>query len=88
MCAITALLKLVSHEESAEPTSLANKEFDIELEKNNVAKSFSLYKERRFTKLGYTARAIVECLPQFRNVLNNSTHANMLTEALQLVHRK
>ena len=79
----TALLKLVSHEESAEPTSLA-KEFDIELEKDNVAKSFSLYKERRFTNLGYTAGEIVECLPQFRNVLNNSTHANMLTEACSL----
>ena len=41
MCTITALLKLVSHEESAESTSLANKEFDIELEKDNTAKSHS-----------------------------------------------
>ena len=84
MCTITALLKLVSHEESAESTSLANKEFGIELEKDNTAKSLYMYKEHHFTKLGYTARAIVECLPQFRNVLNNSTHANMLTEACSL----
>ena len=43
-----------------------DKEFDLELEKTGQAKSFSLYKERRFTKLGYTAEAIVECLPIFR----------------------
>ena len=83
MCAIMALLKLVSNEESAKPTSLA-KEFDIQLEKDNVAKSFSLYKERRFTKFGYMAAAIVECIPQFIKVLNQTTHSNMLTEACRL----
>lgn len=59
------LLKLVSHEESAKPTSLA-KEFDIQLEKDGVNKSFSLYKERRFTKLGYTAGAIVNAFPNLQ----------------------
>ncbi len=46
--AMKALLKLVSHEDSAKPTSVA-KEFDIQLEKDGVSKSF---KERRFTNLG------------------------------------
>ena len=39
--AMKALLKLVSHEESAKPTSLA-KEFDLQLEKDGVCKSLSL----------------------------------------------
>ena len=83
MCAIKALMKLVSNEESAKPTSLA-KEFDIELEKDGQAKSLSLYKERRFTKLGYTAGAILECLPQFNAILEQTTKCNMLTEACKL----
>ena len=48
---MTVLLKIPSHEESATLTSLA-KEFDIILEEDNVTKLFTLYKERRFTKLG------------------------------------
>ena len=83
VCAMKALLKLVSHEDSAKPTSLA-KEFDIQLEKDGVSKSFSLYKERRFTKLGYTAGALVECLPQFKKILEQTPKTNMLTEACKL----
>ena len=81
--AMKALLKLVSNEESAKPTSLS-KEFDMQLEKDGVHKSFSLYKERRFTKLGYTAGAIVECLPQFREILKKTSHTNMLVRACKL----
>ena len=51
VCAITALLKLVANEQSAKPTSLAT-EFELILEEDCIAKTFSLYKERRFTKLG------------------------------------
>ena len=61
LCAMTALLKLASHEESVKPTSLT-KEFDIMLEEDNVTKLFSLYKERIFTKLDYTAGSIVNCI--------------------------
>ena len=77
MCAITALMKLVSTEESAKPTSL--------LEKTRHAKSLSLYKECRFTKLGYTAEAIIECLPQFHAILEQTTKCNML-RSLQALH--
>ena len=71
------------YEDSAKPTSLA-KEFDIQLEKDRVSKSFSLYKERRFTKLGYTAGALVDCLPQFKKILEHTPKTNMLTEACKL----
>ena len=40
-----AMLKLVSNEESANPTHLS-KEFDIQLEEDGMCKSLSLYKER------------------------------------------
>ena len=83
ICAMKAMLKLVANEESAKPTSLA-KEFDVQLEEDGVSKPLSLYKERRFTKLGYTAGAIVECLPQFREVLNKAKKSNMLSEACKL----
>ena len=76
-------MKLVSHEESAKPTSLF-KECDMQLEKDGVHKSLSLYEERRFTKLGYTAGEIVECIPQFEKILEETTHQNMLVEACAL----
>ena len=38
LAALKAMLKLVSHEESAKPTSLS-KEFDLQLEKDGLAKS-------------------------------------------------
>ena len=63
-------MKLVSNEESAKPTSIA-KEINLELEKW-PGKSFSLYKERRFTKLGYTVGSIWECFPIFEAILDQS----------------
>lgn len=74
VCAMNALLTLVSNEVSGKPTSLSKK-FDIILEEDQVSKSFSLYKEMRFTKLGYTAGAIVDCIPQFTRLLTRS-HLN------------
>ena len=83
LCATTALLKLVSHEERAKPTSLA-KNFDIILEEDDVTKSFSLYKERRFTKLGYTAGSIIDGIPQFEKLLSETTYNNSLVQACRL----
>ena len=83
LCALTALQKLVSHEESAKPTPLA-KNFDIMLEEDDVTKSFSLYKERRFTKLGYTAGSIIDCIPQFEKRLSETTYNNSLVQACRL----
>ena len=57
VAALKAILKLVSHESDGTNTSLAN-QFDIILESYGVHKSFSLYKERRFTRLGYQAGAV------------------------------
>ena len=76
---MTALLKLVAHEQSKKPTSLVN-DFELILEEDGISKKFSLYKERRFTKFEYTAKAIADCIPQFEKLLNTS-YNNMLVQA-------
>ena len=67
LAAIKALLKLVAKGGDGKTTSLGD-DFDQILEEDNVYKSYSLYKERRFSKLGYSAGAIYDCLPQFQKL--------------------
>lgn len=81
--AIQALLQLVAKGGDGKSTSLAD-EFDLVLEEDGVSKSYSLYKEKRFTKLGYTAGAIFECIPQFRKLLERTTKNNLLVRACRL----
>ena len=78
-----ALLKLVAKEESGKPAALS-KEFDCALEEEGLTKSLSLYIERRWTKTGYTAGALVECIPIFRKILANTTLNNLLVHACRL----
>ena len=61
VCAMTALLKLVAHEKSGKPTSLA-KDFELNLAEDRISKNVIIYKERWFTKLGHTAGAFVYCI--------------------------
>ena len=51
---IQAILKLVSYDKSGNSSSLAE-EFDVIIEGEGAVKHMSLYHERRFTKLGYSA---------------------------------
>ena len=44
----------------------------------------SLYKERRFTKLGYSAGAVLDCLEQYKKILEKTTHSNLLVQACKL----
>ena len=81
--AIAALLQLVSKGGNGKSVSLAD-EFDEVLEEDVVHKSYSLYKESRFTKLGYTAGAIYECLPQFKKLLERTHLNNLLVKACRL----
>ena len=78
-----ALLKLVSHEASGKSVSLA-KEFDLVLEENGASKSFSLYAERRFSKLGYTAGAILNCVEYFNIILDQTHLDNTLVKACKI----
>ena len=81
--ALTALLKLVSHGDDSKTTSLAQ-QLDIILEEAGVHKSFSIYKERRFTKLGYQAGAVYECIPYFKKILTETPLYNLLIRACKL----
>ena len=83
LTALKGLLKLVANGKCAKPKSLA-KEFDLQLEEDDVAKSLSLYKERRFTKLGYSSGAILDCIQQFEKILEKTTHNNLLVQACKL----
>lgn len=83
LAALKAMLSLVSHETSAKPTSLAE-EFDLQLEKAGISKSMSLYKERRFTKLGYSAGSVFDCIDQYKKVLGDTACSNLLVQACNM----
>ena len=83
LAGITALTKLITHEKSGNNANLAE-EFDRNLEQGSLTKHISLYKERRFTKLGYSAASILQALPQITQVLMETWKSNLLTEACKL----
>ena len=80
---IPALLKLVAREASSR-SSLPSDEFSLTLEEDGVYKSYSLYKERKFAKLGFTAGALFDCLPQFQKLLETTSKNNLLVRACRL----
>ena len=71
VCGIKSILNLISHDKSASSTSQADL-FDFVLRRDNQVKHRSLYQERRFTKLGYSAAYILDALPYLRILLNES----------------
>ena len=64
---IPALLKVIGRESSSHTSSLSD-EFSLILEEDVVYKSYSLYKERRFAKHGFTAGALFDCIPRFQKL--------------------
>ena len=78
-----ALVGLVAKRGNGKSLSLGD-EFDVILEEDGVSKTYSLYKERRFTKLGYTAGAIYDFLPQFQKLLERTHTNNLLVRACKL----
>lgn len=80
---INALLTLVATGGDGKSVSLAD-DFSLILEEDGVHKKYSLYKERRFTRLGYTAASIFECLPQFKKLLDRTSKKNLLVRACRL----
>ena len=80
---IKALLRLVAREGDGKTTSIAD-DFDLILEEDKVYKTYSLYKERRFSKLGYSAGSIYDCLPQFQKALERTNKNNLLIRACRL----
>ena len=81
--ALVALLKLVSRDSDGKTVSLRD-QFDLALECDGIHKSLSLYKEKRFTKLGYLAGAVFDCLPYFRKILVETPLNNLLVRACRI----
>ena len=80
---ITALLKLVTHDKSANSTSIAD-EFDYIVEREGETKHMSLYHGRRFTNLGYSAVSVIHAHPLLEMLLAETSKINLLVEACKL----
>ena len=80
---ITALLKLVTHDESANSTSIAD-EFDYIVEREGETKHMSLYHERHFTKFDYSAASFIHAHPSLEMLLAETSKTNLLVEACKL----
>ena len=77
---IHALLKVVTYDKSANSCSLAD-EFDYITEREGKAKHMSLYHQRRFAKLGYSAASILTALPLLQMLLDETEKSNLLVQA-------
>lgn len=80
---MAALLKLVAHGGDGKTTSLAEA-FDLILEEARVYKSFSLYEEKRFTRLGYQAGAVYDCISYLKQLLAQTPLNNLLIRACKI----
>ena len=80
---IQAILKLVSYDKSGNSSSLAE-EFDFTIEREGAVKHMSLYHERRFTKLGYSAASILQALPLLQSLLEKTWKSNLLVQACKI----
>ena len=67
-----------------EKTTSLREDFDLKLEEYGVHKSLSLYKEKRFTKLGYQAGAVYDCIPYFKEVLEETPLNNLLVRSCKI----
>ena len=83
LAGIAAITELISHEKSNNTVTLAD-EFDRMLEQEGLTKLISLYKERQFTKLGYSAASVLQALPQITKLLMETGKSNLLIEACKL----
>ena len=83
VAALDAILKLVSTEGDGKTTSLAD-DFSLILEQSGMYKTFSLYKEKRFTRLGYQAGAVYDCIPYLQKLLDETPLNNLLVRSCRL----
>ena len=81
IAAIEAFSKLVTNDGHK---SSYHEEFNHVLNINNKSKKFSVFKERRFAQLGYTAASITFHLQDFNAVLENPRSNNVLVQACRL----
>ena len=83
LCAIKSILSFVSHDKSSTPTNQADL-FDYVLQREGKVKHLAMYRERRFTKLGYSCASILDALPFIEMVLNETHLSNQHTDIVRL----
>ena len=83
VCGIKSILSLVSHDKSATSTNQADL-FDFILEREKKVKHMALYKERCFTKLGYSCASILDALPFLQMLLNETHLSNQHVEMVRM----
>ena len=82
-CGIDALLKLVTHNKSANSCSEAD-QFDRICEREHVRKRIFLYQQRRFAKLGKSASSILDAKDILQMLLDEVDSTNQLTETCKI----
>ena len=75
---IPALLKLVLWDGHTRSSSLAD-EFELILKEDGICKTCSIYKEWYFTKSWHTAGTLLDCIPQFKKLVDCTNKCNLLT---------
>ena len=74
LCGLKSILDLVIHDKLASFNQADL--FDFIIQRENQVKHMLLYRERQFTKLGYSAAFILNALPYLRTLLNE-THLSI-----------
>ena len=81
-----ALTKLVTPDKSANSCSLSE-HFDQLCDRQGHKRKLTLYKERRFGKLGSCAAALLQALPLLTELLDESPANNLLAQAARIYVR-
>ena len=72
-----------SYDKFANSCSLAD-EFDFIVEREGKVKHMSLYHQRRFAKLGYSAASILNALPLLEMLLDETEKNNLLVQSCRM----
>ena len=80
---IITILNWISHHKSALPTNVADL-FDKVCEEEGRTRTFSLYQQRRFAKLGYLAGAILDAMDLLVILLDRVPDQNLHVESVRI----
>ena len=83
VCGLKSILNVVSHDKSASSANQVDL-FDFILQWENQVKHMSLYRERRFTRLSYSAASILNAPPYQRMLLNETHLSNQHVEIVRM----
>ena len=80
---INTIMNWISHHKSSLPTNVAE-EFDIVCQEEGRTRTYTLYQQRRFAKLGYVAGAILEAIDLLQILLDRIPDQNLHAETVRI----